>query len=90
MLSYLDLETLRERDDGEPAPAVVDFKVKNSLITQDQADSDPRAGLYLGTLALGLSGEGAVLRAGRQAGQGWKCSPSWCHAWAAWPGGKEL
>jgi hypothetical protein len=26
---------------------VVDLKVKTSLITQDQADSDPQAGLYL-------------------------------------------
>jgi hypothetical protein len=47
VLCYLDLETLRERDGGGPAPMVVDFKVKNSLIRQDQADSDPQAGLYL-------------------------------------------
>src|SRR5205085_6864046 len=41
VLCYLDLETLKEGQDGEQAPAVVDFKVKNSLITKDQADSDP-------------------------------------------------
>jgi hypothetical protein len=47
VLCYLDLETLKEVRDGEPAPTVVDFKVKNSLITKDKADSDPQAGLYL-------------------------------------------
>jgi hypothetical protein len=47
VLCYLDLETLKEQPDGEPAPTVVDFKVKNSLITKDQADSDSQAGLYL-------------------------------------------
>jgi hypothetical protein len=47
VLCYLDLETLKPAGDREPAPTVVDFKVKNSLITQDQADSDPQAGLYL-------------------------------------------
>jgi hypothetical protein len=47
VLCYLDLETLKQRADGEPAPAVVDLKVKGSLIGQDQADSDPQAGLYL-------------------------------------------
>ncbi len=47
ILCYLDLETLREHEDGEPAPTVVDFKVKNTLISQPQADSDPQAGLYL-------------------------------------------
>jgi hypothetical protein len=47
VLCYLDLETLKERADGEPAPTVVDFKVKGSLIGQDQADSDPQAGIYL-------------------------------------------
>jgi PD-(D/E)XK nuclease superfamily len=47
VLCYLDLETLRETLGAEPAPMVVDFKVKNRLITQDQADSDPQAGLYL-------------------------------------------
>jgi len=45
ILCYLDLETLKQQEDAEPAPAVVDFKVKNSLITRDQADSDPQAGL---------------------------------------------
>jgi hypothetical protein len=47
VLCYLDLETLKEREGGEPAPTVVDFKVKNSLITKDRADSDSQAGLYL-------------------------------------------
>ena len=47
VLCYLDLETLKEPADAEPAPTVVDFKIKNSLITKDQADSDPQAGLYL-------------------------------------------
>ena len=47
VLCYLDLETLKERQDAEPAPTVVDFKVKNSLITEAKADADPQAGLYL-------------------------------------------
>jgi hypothetical protein len=47
ILCYLDLETLRAGPGGEQSPMVVDFKVKNSLISQDQADSDPQAGLYL-------------------------------------------
>jgi hypothetical protein len=47
VLCYLDLETLKERPGGEPAPTVVDFKVKGSLIGQEQADSDPQAGIYL-------------------------------------------
>jgi hypothetical protein len=47
ILCYLDLETLREEQDEDPAPTVVDFKVKGSPITKIQADSDPQAGLYL-------------------------------------------
>lgn len=47
VLCYLDLETVKEMPGGEPAPTVVDFKVKTSLITQEKADSDPQAGLYL-------------------------------------------
>jgi hypothetical protein len=47
VLCYLDLETLKEGPGGEQSPTVVDFKVKNTLITQDRADSDPQAGLYL-------------------------------------------
>jgi PD-(D/E)XK nuclease superfamily len=47
VLCYLDLETLRAACGGEPAPTVVDFKVKNTPITKDKADSDPQAGLYL-------------------------------------------
>lgn len=47
VLCYLDLETLKEGPGGEQSPTVVDFKVKNSPITKDKADSDPQAGLYL-------------------------------------------
>jgi len=47
VLCYLDLETLKGDEAGDAAPAVVDFKVKGSLITKDQADRDPQAGLYL-------------------------------------------
>jgi hypothetical protein len=47
VLCYLDLEMLKEGLDGEPAPTVVDLKVKGSLLRQEQADSDPQAGLYL-------------------------------------------
>lgn len=43
VLCYLDLETLAA--DGRPT--VVDFKVKGSLIGQEQADRDVQAGLYL-------------------------------------------
>jgi PD-(D/E)XK nuclease superfamily len=45
---YLDLETMREDPDtGEVAPAIVDYKVKGSLISQEKANHDPQAGLYL-------------------------------------------
>jgi hypothetical protein len=44
---YLDLETERSDEHGEPAPAVVDYKVKTTAITQAKADCDPQAGLYL-------------------------------------------
>jgi PD-(D/E)XK nuclease superfamily len=47
VLCYLDLETLKDNGDGEPAPAVVDFKVKSTPIGRDRADSDPQAGIYL-------------------------------------------
>ena len=47
VLCYLDLETLKAGPGGEQSPTVVDFKVKNSPITKDKADSDPQAGLYL-------------------------------------------
>ena len=47
VLCYLDLETLKEEPGGEQSPKVVDFKVKNSPINKDRADSDPQAGLYL-------------------------------------------
>jgi hypothetical protein len=47
ILCYLDLETARPGERGEPTPAVVDYKVKNSLISQDGADRDPQAALYL-------------------------------------------
>ena len=42
----LDLETLRERD-GRTLPAVIDYKVKTTPLTQDKADRDAQAGLYL-------------------------------------------
>src|SRR3954449_6741748 len=46
---FLDLETLRPAEDGrgEPVPAIVDYKVKNTLHSQAKADHDPQAGLYL-------------------------------------------
>jgi hypothetical protein len=46
---FLDLETLRPGDDrgGELVPAIVDYKVKNTLHSQAKADHDPQAGLYL-------------------------------------------
>jgi hypothetical protein len=47
VLCYLDLETLMTGKSGEPEPTVVDFKIKGSLITKEQADRDPQAGLYL-------------------------------------------
>jgi len=47
ILCYLDLETIRDDEHGEGAPAVVDYKVKNSPITQAKADRDPQSGLYL-------------------------------------------
>jgi hypothetical protein len=47
VVCYLDLETLKTDERGELVPTVVDFKVKGSLVSQDQADRDPQAGLYL-------------------------------------------
>lgn len=47
VLCYLDLETVREELGGSQVATVVDFKVKNSPITQDKANTDPQAGLYL-------------------------------------------
>ncbi len=45
---FLDLETLREPEDGgELVPAIVDYKVKSTLHSQAKADHDPQAGLYL-------------------------------------------
>ena len=45
---FLDLETLRADDDrAEVVPAIVDYKVKNTLHSQAKADHDPQAGLYL-------------------------------------------
>ena len=46
VLCYLDLETLKSGG-GEPAPTVVDLKVKSTPISQARADSDPQAGIYL-------------------------------------------
>jgi hypothetical protein len=47
VVCYLDLETLKTGEDGEFRPTVVDFKVKGSLVSKEQADSDLQAGLYL-------------------------------------------
>ena len=47
VVCYLDLETIRETDTGDPDPAVVDYKVKSSPISQAKADVDPQPGLYL-------------------------------------------
>jgi hypothetical protein len=45
---HLDLETLREDETtGEITPAIIDYKVKGTPITQAKADHDPQAGLYL-------------------------------------------
>jgi hypothetical protein len=45
---HLDLETVREDETtGEVAPAIIDYKVKGTPITQEKADHDPQAGLYL-------------------------------------------
>ena len=44
---FLDLETVRADDSGEAVPAIVDYKVKNTLHSQLKADHDPQAGLYL-------------------------------------------
>ena len=48
---FLDLETLRDPDTdgaaGDRVAAVVDYKVKGSVISQAKADVDPQAGLYL-------------------------------------------
>jgi hypothetical protein len=47
VLCYLDLETVKADERDELVPTVVDFKVKGSLVSKEQADSDPQAGLYL-------------------------------------------
>jgi hypothetical protein len=44
---FLDLETERAESDGQLTPAVVDYKVKGSPLSQERADHDPQAGLYL-------------------------------------------
>jgi len=46
---FLDLETLRESPErnGDPVPAIVDYKVKSTLHSQAKADHDPQAGLDL-------------------------------------------
>jgi hypothetical protein len=44
---YLDLETLRPDEHGELHPAIVDYKIKGSPLSQQKADHDPQAGLYL-------------------------------------------
>jgi len=44
---YLDLETLRPDENGAPRPAIADYKIKGSRLSQQKADHDPQAGLYL-------------------------------------------
>jgi hypothetical protein len=44
---YLDLETLRPDEHGELHLAIVDYKIKGSPLSQQKADHDPQAGLYL-------------------------------------------
>ena len=68
---FLDLETLRADDDGgELVPAIVDYKVKNTLHSQAKADHDPQAGLYLaGRWLAGAARRALLLRADRQARQ---------------------
>jgi hypothetical protein len=46
VLCYLDLET-RRTDDGETVPAVVDYKVKTTPLTQFKADHDFQPAVYL-------------------------------------------
>ena len=46
MLCYLDLET-RRSDGGELVPAVVDYKVKSTPLTQYRADHDFQPTVYL-------------------------------------------
>ena len=46
MLCYLDLET-RRPDAGELVPAVVDYKVKTTPLTQFKADHDFQPAVYL-------------------------------------------
>ena len=143
VLCYLDLETVKPGLGGEQSPTVVDFKVKNSLISQDQADRDPQAGLYLagrwledypaGELCFAQIAKpgkrrkqmsaslvstsrtrgqlrGVLARLALAASQiaacyerygpdqpwgfadptSWKCSPRYCSAWRACPGGAGL
>lgn len=47
ILCYLDLETVKDSGEGEPAPTVVDLKVKSTPLGQERADTDPQAGIYL-------------------------------------------
>jgi hypothetical protein len=47
ILGYLDLESRGRTVTGEEIERVVDYKVKNSTISQPQADRDTQAGLYL-------------------------------------------
>ena len=44
---YLDLETLRPDETNGAGRAIVDYKVKSSPLSQDKADHDPQASLYL-------------------------------------------
>jgi hypothetical protein len=47
ILCYLDLETRGRTISGEEIQRVVDYKVKNSTITEAQAHREPQASLYL-------------------------------------------
>jgi hypothetical protein len=73
---YLDLETERTDEHGESAPAVIDYKVKTTTITQAKADCDPQAGLYLA--ARWLEGQPRASSASRR-------SPSPGRGASRWP-----
>jgi hypothetical protein len=44
---FLDLETERPESDGQLIPTVIDYKVKANPLSQQRADHNPQAGLYL-------------------------------------------
>jgi len=47
VLCYLDLETLRDAAGEERVPAIVDYKVKSTPLTQFKADHDFQPAVYL-------------------------------------------